>query len=91
MKPLMTKEAAVDNAIHMIGKRFRTFGGGRDSDTNPIAHAMRNEPLAFAANVDVRAVVERIYELWHEAPKRTRRRCSEGGFTDSGNMNYPPG
>lgn len=57
-----TKEAAVDRIVHLIGQRYRTFGGGRDSDTNPLAHALKNEPLSFAANVDVRAVVEFVYD-----------------------------
>lgn len=58
-----TLEAFTDRAIAAIGERFRTFGGGRDSTTNPMAHALRDQPLQFAAGVDVRAVVELIIHL----------------------------
>lgn len=58
-----TAEQLIDTAIHEIGQRFRTFGGGRDSDTNPMAHALRDQPLQFAAGVDVRAVVEHVYAV----------------------------
>jgi hypothetical protein len=46
-----------DVIVIEIGKHFRTFGGGRDSADNPVAHALKDEPLQFAAGVDVQEVV----------------------------------
>lgn len=50
--------ASVADIVHDISGRFRTFGGGREpTDGNPIAHALKNHPLQFAAGVDVLDVV----------------------------------
>ena len=40
-----------------IGKTFPTFGGGKGSDFNPIAAALKDKPLQFAAGVDVLSVI----------------------------------
>ena len=65
---MRTREFAVDDIVGLIGQRFRTFGGGRDSDTNPMARALKNEPLMFAAGVDVRAIVELVLGQEDEHP-----------------------
>jgi len=51
----------VDRIAYEVGQRFRTFGGGRSSEWNPIAAALADQPPQFAAGVDVRAVVRFIY------------------------------
>lgn len=58
----MTAQEMVEEIMAEIPKHFRTFGGGRDvSDSNnPIAHALKDQPLQFAAGVDVRDVVETV-------------------------------
>lgn len=43
--------------VEKIGKKFRTFGGGRGSKWNPVADALKGRPLQFAAGVDVKSVV----------------------------------
>lgn len=57
-----------DEQIHTIvaeiGVRFRTFGGGVGSKTfmNPIAEALKDTPLTFAAGVSVEDVVRFVLE-----------------------------
>jgi hypothetical protein len=41
----------------LVGRCFRTFGGGQGSDDNPLAAALKDNPLMFAAGVDVAQVV----------------------------------
>ncbi|MBI4121013.1 MAG: hypothetical protein HY457_02040 [Parcubacteria group bacterium] len=41
-------------------KKFPSFGGGRDSDANPIAHATKDTPPQFAAGVPIETVVRFI-------------------------------
>jgi hypothetical protein len=55
-------QSTLDNITKSVGVHFRTFGGGQDDrwDPNPIALAMKDKPLVFAAGVDVRKVVEFI-------------------------------
>lgn len=48
----------VNTLVNKVGQQFRTFGGGRDSEYNPITHALKDQPPSFAAGVDVREVVE---------------------------------
>ena len=48
----------LDAIVTQIGRQFPTFGGGQDSDMNPLVHALKDAPLQFAAGVDVRAVVQ---------------------------------
>jgi len=51
----------VDDVVKSIAGKFRTFGGGYESPYgNPLAMALKNEPLQFAAGVDVRSVVDFI-------------------------------
>ena len=44
----------------IIMAKFRTFGGGQDSKYNPVAHALKDDPLTFAAGVSVRDVINTI-------------------------------
>ena len=41
-----------------IQKSFRTFGGGEVIPFNPVAAALKDEPLQFAAGVDVEDVIK---------------------------------
>ncbi len=52
-----------DQVVAAVTERFRTFGGGRVSPSNPISHALRDEPPQFAAGVDVREVVRFVGSL----------------------------
>lgn len=50
---------AVERICSHIAERFRTFGGGLDvTEDSPIAHALKDRPLTFAAGVKVQSVVE---------------------------------
>lgn len=46
-----------EDIVTAIGQRFRTFGGGHDSDFNPLARALKYHPLQFAAGVHVDEIV----------------------------------
>ena len=48
--------------LNNIQKSFRTFGGGRGSNTNPIADALKHKPLQFAAGVDVGEVINLVLQ-----------------------------
>ncbi len=55
------REPILNYLVISIGKNFRTFGGGdRNTHNNPMAVALKDEPLQFAAGVDVKEVVEFI-------------------------------
>lgn len=49
--------------VAIIASEFRSFGGGKGSDTNPIAAALKNNPPTFAAGVDIAEVVNRVIGL----------------------------
>ncbi len=51
------EEDAVDALVTAVTRHFRSFGGGRDSDMNPMAHALKDCAPMFAAGVDIRDVV----------------------------------
>jgi len=52
------REIAGDtDLLAQVGKRFRTFGGGRGSEANPLAEALKDQAPMFAAGVDVGEVV----------------------------------
>lgn len=54
----MTNEQIKAEIVRRIGCQFRTFGGGRVRDeSNPIAVALKDRPLQFAAGIDVAEVV----------------------------------
>lgn len=51
-------EQSLSNLVDNIGGHFRTFGGGRGTRDNPISMALIDNPLQFAAGVDVKEVVQ---------------------------------
>lgn len=53
----MTK---VDEITQIIGRKFLSFGGGRGSQFNPMAEALKDEELQFATGVDIKSVVQEI-------------------------------
>ena len=53
----MTK---VDRITLVIGRKFRSFGGGQRGFNNPIAVALRDQPLQFAMGVDIKSVVKEV-------------------------------
>lgn len=71
LKP--TQEVRGDDALQalvdLIQQKFRTFGGGRDGGGwNPVADALKDQPLQFAAGVGVRDVAAVVLE---EARRQT--------------------
>ena len=50
----------VDKITQIIGRKFCSFGGGRGSNFNPLAEALKDEPLQFAAGVDIKSVVKSV-------------------------------
>lgn len=66
----MTNRAVIQNQredaiVAAVSSRFRTFGGGRGSDMNPVADALKDEEPMFAAGVDVRDVVRFVLSTAH--------------------------
>lgn len=59
----MASDDKVKEIVAEIGVRFRTFGGGIGSDWNPIAAAIKDRPLQFAAGVDVEEVVRLVLDI----------------------------
>ncbi len=59
----MKKQDKIETAVAGIGLNFRTFGGGQGSRTNPLADALKNQDLQFAAGVDVKEVVGYVLDL----------------------------
>ena len=53
----------VDDIVTIIAHEFRSFGGGRTSQYNPIANALADKDPQFAAGVDIKDVVERVIQL----------------------------
>lgn len=53
-------EEQIQEIIDSVAANFRTFGGGRKSEWNPIANAIADAPPQFAAGVNVEAVVRHI-------------------------------
>jgi hypothetical protein len=55
---VLSKEKSVEHIIELIAGKFPTFGGGKEvEDGNPIAKAMQDRPVVFAAGVRVDEVV----------------------------------
>jgi len=50
----------IDKITQIIGMKFHSFGGGRTVFNNPIALALKDEPLQFAAGVDIKSVVKAV-------------------------------
>lgn len=57
----------VDRITQIIGRKFRSFGGGQTGFNNPTAMALKDKPLQFAAGVDIKSVVK---EVLREAKKK---------------------
>ena len=57
----------VDKITQIIGRKFRSFGGGQTSNWNPIVNATKDDPLQFAAGVDIKSVVKAVLK---EAKKK---------------------
>jgi len=52
----------IDRITQIIGRKFRSLGGGQRSFNNPVAMALRDKPLQFAAGVDIKTVVKGCIE-----------------------------
>lgn len=50
----------VDKITQIIGRKFRSFGGGQTSNYNPMVNALKDNPLQFAAGVDIKSVVKAV-------------------------------
>lgn len=50
----------VDKITLIIGRKFRSFGGGQKGFNNPLAIALKDEPLQFAAGVDIKSVIKAV-------------------------------
>lgn len=65
----------VDKITQFIGRNFRSFGGGQKCFNNPIAEALKNQPLQFAAGVDIKSVVKAVLkENKKLKPKKVKRK-----------------
>lgn len=53
----MNKAQRLDKIVAPIGDTFGTFGGGQCSNFNQLVNALKDQPLQFAADVDVKTVV----------------------------------
>lgn len=53
----------IDEITQEIGRRFRSFVGGQKSDWNPVVNALKDQPLQFAAGVDIKEVVKVVLTL----------------------------
>lgn len=65
---IITPETKED-VVSIIASEFRTFGGGKFTEGNPVSHALRNAEPQFAAGVSVKEVVERCMQLFNEIPE----------------------
>ncbi len=50
----------LDKITQIIGKKFRSFGGGQKCFNNPMANALKDQPFQFAACVDIKSVVKTV-------------------------------
>ena len=50
----------IDKITQIIGRKFRYFGGGQKAFNNPLAVALKDEPLQFALGVDIKSVVKAV-------------------------------
>lgn len=49
-----------ERITEIIGRKFKSFGGGREDRYNLITHALKDGPLQFALGVDIKDVVETV-------------------------------
>ena len=55
---------SIDEITQIIGQKFRSFGGGHTSFNNPVSAALKDQPLQFAAGVNIKDVVRAVlYEI----------------------------
>ena len=59
---VLVSEERIEEIIAEITAEYRTFGGGQDSQWNPLAAALKDDPPQFAAGVDVEDVVRSVIE-----------------------------
>lgn len=64
--------AEEDRIVAEVTHCFRTFGGGRGSEWNPVAQALKDSAPSFAAGVDVRDVVRFVLTNATRRPKGRR-------------------
>lgn len=53
--------------------KFRSWGGGKTSDYNPIVNALSGGPLEFAAGVDIKDVVSFVLAEKAKAARRAKK------------------
>ena len=63
MKTVVVPDDKIREIMAEIGVRFRCFGGGVSNEYNPISVALKNQPLQFAAGVDVEDVVRLVISM----------------------------
>lgn len=59
----MIEDEKVHEIMAEVGVRFRTLGGGVINTDNPISIATKDQPLQFAAGVDVAQVVRLVLSM----------------------------
>lgn len=69
------KQKDIEEIAGHVAAAFRTFGGGKVTFGNPISHALRDEPPAFAAGVSVRDVVEFVLKGQEAIQRRDKKKC----------------
>ena len=65
MKTEVKKRMSVAKITELVGHSFRSFGGGKGSNNNPIAEALKDKPFQFAAGVDIREVVKFVIKKYN--------------------------
>ena len=63
---ITSQTAVVDEITAATARMFKTFGGGRTSEYNPLATALADKQPMFAMGVDVKRVVEFILNMRSE-------------------------
>lgn len=53
----------IDIITQIIGLSFCSFGGGKEGSNNILAEALKDQPLQFAAGVDIKEVVKSVLTL----------------------------
>lgn len=67
----------VDKITQIIGWKFRSFGGGQAGFNNPLAIALKDQPLQFAVGVDIKSVVETVLDEAAKCRRKKQRRKSK--------------
>jgi len=74
VRGLRREMSKVDEITQIIGRKFRSFGGGQTGFNNPLAIALKDQPLLFAAGVDIKSVVGEV--LSEDRKKRRKRKAA---------------